>query len=100
MEIVNVAAGLKKDGIVVLNTTKTAKEIRKVSGIKAKLALVDASRIAIETMGILITNTTLLGAMLKATDLLPLTALEGPLQVRFGRVAAKNIKAFQSYNFV
>jgi pyruvate ferredoxin oxidoreductase gamma subunit len=33
--------------------------------------------------------------MIKATDLLPLTALEGPLQVRFGRVAAKNIKAFQ-----
>jgi pyruvate ferredoxin oxidoreductase gamma subunit len=95
LEIVNVAAGLKKDGIVVLNTTKTAKEIRKVSGIKAKLALVDASRIAVETMGIPITNTTLLGAMLKATDLLPLTALEGPLQVRFGRVAAKNIKAFQ-----
>ena len=95
LEIVNVAAGLKKDGIVVLNTTKTAKEIRKVSGIKAKLALVDASRIAIETMGIPITNTTLLGAMLKATDLLPLTALEGPLQVRFGRVAAKNIQAFQ-----
>jgi pyruvate ferredoxin oxidoreductase gamma subunit len=95
LEIVNVAAGLKKDGIVVLNTTKTVKEIRKVSGINAKLALVDASRIAIETMGIPITNTTLLGAMLKATDLLPLTALEGPLQERFGRVAAKNIKAFQ-----
>ena len=38
LEIVNVAAGLKKDGIVVLNTTKTAKEIRKVSGINAKLA--------------------------------------------------------------
>ena len=93
--IVNVAAGLKEDGVVVLNTTKSAEEIRERSGITAKLALVDASRIAMETMGIPITNTTLLGAMLKATDLLPLSALEGPLQERFGRIAVKNIQASQ-----
>jgi len=93
--IVNVAAGLKEDGVVVLNTTKSAEEIRERSGITAKLALVDASRIAMETMGIPITNTTLLGAMLKATDLLPLSALEGPLEERFGRIAVKNIQASQ-----
>jgi pyruvate ferredoxin oxidoreductase gamma subunit len=95
LDIVNVASGLKEDGIVVLNTTKSAEEIREVSGIRSKLALVDAKRIAIETMGIPITNTTLLGAMLKATDLLPLSALEGPLQDRFGRIAGKNIQASQ-----
>ena len=81
--------------MVVLNTTKSAKEVRNSSGITAKLALVDASKIAIETLGVPITNTTLLGAMLKATDLLPLSALEGPMQARFGRIAGKNIKAFQ-----
>jgi pyruvate ferredoxin oxidoreductase gamma subunit len=95
LEIVDVAAGLKENGIVVLNTTKSAKEIRKISGIKSTLALVDASRIAMETMGIPITNTTLLGAMLKATDLLPISAMEGPLQERFGRIAGKNIQALQ-----
>jgi pyruvate ferredoxin oxidoreductase gamma subunit len=95
LDIVNVAAGLKEDGIVVLNTTKSAEEVREGSGIKSKLALVDASRIAMETMGVPITNTTLLGAMLKATDLLPLSSLEGPLEDRFGRIAGKNIQAFQ-----
>ena len=95
LDIVNVGAGLKDNGIVVLNTTKSAEEIRERIGITAKLALVDASRIAMETMGIPITNTTLLGAMLKATDLLPLSALEGPLQERFGRIAVKNIQASQ-----
>ncbi len=95
LDIVNVGAGLKDDGIVVLNTTKSAEEIRERTGITAKLALVDASLIAIETMGIPITNTTLLGAMLKATDLLPLSALEGPLEERFGRIAVKNIQASQ-----
>jgi pyruvate ferredoxin oxidoreductase gamma subunit len=95
LDIVNVGAGLKDNGIVVVNTTKSAEEIRELSGISSKLALVDARRIAIETMGIPITNTTLLGAMLKATDLLPLSALEGPLQDRFGRIAGKNIQASQ-----
>jgi len=95
LDIVNVAAGLKEDGIVVLNTTKSAEEVRKASGIKSKLALVDATRIALETMGIPITNTTLLGAMLKATNLLPVSAMEGPLQARFGRIAVKNIQAFK-----
>ena len=95
LDIVNVSAGLKEDGIVVLNTTKSVEEVRKASGIKSKLALVDATRIAIETMGIPITNTTLLGAMLKATNLLPVSALEGPLQTRFGRIAGKNIQAFK-----
>ncbi|MGD8503563.1 MAG: pyruvate ferredoxin oxidoreductase subunit gamma [Syntrophobacterales bacterium] len=95
LDIVNVAAGLTNDGIVVLNSSKGAEEIRAASGIKAKLALVDATRIAVETMGLPITNTTLLGAMLKATDLLPISAMEGPLKKRFGRIAAKNIKAFK-----
>ncbi len=95
LEIVNVAAGLKDSGVLVLNTTKSAEEIRAASDIKGKLALVDATRIAIESMGLPITNTTLLGAMLKATNLLPIKALEGPLQERFGRIAGKNIRAFQ-----
>jgi pyruvate ferredoxin oxidoreductase gamma subunit len=95
LDIVKVDAGLKKDGVVVLNTKKSAEQVRQASGISAKLALVDASRIAMETMGIPITNTTLLGAMLKATGLLPPSALEGPLQVRFGRIAGKNIQALQ-----
>jgi pyruvate ferredoxin oxidoreductase gamma subunit len=95
LEIVDVAAGLSEGGVVVLNTTKSVEEIREASGIKARLALVDATRIAVETMGVPITNTTLLGAMLKATDLLPLSALDGPLHERFGRIAGKNIRAFK-----
>jgi pyruvate ferredoxin oxidoreductase gamma subunit len=95
LSIVNVAAGLKENGVVVLNSAKSAEEIRGATGIKAKLALVDASRIAMESMGVPITNTTMLGAMLKATELMPISALEGPLQERFGRVAGKNIAALQ-----
>jgi pyruvate ferredoxin oxidoreductase gamma subunit len=95
LEIVDVTAGLKGTGVVVLNTTRNAEQIRAATGIKSRLALVDATRIAVDSMGLPITNTTMLGAMLKATNLMPISALEGPLKDRFGRIASKNIHAFQ-----
>ena len=93
--LVNVGAGLKPGGVVVVNTAKTAEEVRKLTGIKAKLALVDASRIAMETMGIPITNTTMIGAMLKATGLMAASDLAEPLKERFGRIAEKNMASLK-----
>jgi 2-oxoacid:acceptor oxidoreductase gamma subunit (pyruvate/2-ketoisovalerate family) len=95
LTLVNVAAGLKPGGVVVVNSAKSVEEIRKETGITGKLAVVDATRIAVETMGIPITNTVMLGAMLKATGLLAASSLEGPLKERFGRIADKNIAAFK-----
>ena len=69
MKIVNVETGLKAGGLVILNSKKSADEIRKETGLKARLALVDASTIAMETMRVPITNTTMLGALLKGTGL-------------------------------
>ena len=71
LEIINVEAGLKKDGLVILNTKKSVAEVRRETGIKARLALVDATKIALDTMRIPITNTTMLGALLKASSLMP-----------------------------
>lgn len=93
LQIVNVEAGLKEGGLVILNTKKSVDEVRKETGIKARLALVDASKIAMETMRVPITNTTMLGALLKAADLIPMDALRAPIQHRFGPIAEKNMKA-------
>ena len=93
LQIVNVEAGLKEGGLVILNTKKSAEEIHKETGIKARLALVDASKIAMETMRVPITNTTMLGALLKAADLISMEALRPPIQHRFGPIAEKNITA-------
>ena len=71
--------GCKKGGIVIVNTTKSAEQIRKETGIKAKLAVVDASKIAMETMRVPITNTTMLGALVKAAPgLISMERLEAP----------------------
>ena len=93
LQIVNVEAGLKEGGLIVLNTKKSVEEIRKETGIKARLALVDASKIAMETMRVPITNTTMLGALLKSAGLIAMDALRGPIQHRFGPIAEKNMKA-------
>ena len=93
LSLVNVEAGLKPGGMVIVNTTKSIEEIRKETGIKAKLAVVDASKIAMDTMRVTITNTTMLGALSKATGLVSMESLNGPIEHRFGGIAQKNINA-------
>jgi pyruvate ferredoxin oxidoreductase gamma subunit len=95
LQIVNVEAGLKEGGLVILNTKKSVAEIRKETGLKARLAIVDASKIAMETMRVPITNTTMLGALIKGAGLLGVEALRSPIQNRFGPIAEKNLKACQ-----
>lgn len=93
LQIVNVEAGLKADGLVVLNTNRDVAELRRETGIKTRLATVDATKIALETMRLPITNTTMLGALLKASGIIAVDALRGPIQHRFGPIAEKNLTA-------
>ncbi len=88
--LVNVAEGLKEDGIVILNTALSEEEVRKEFGLTCRLALVDANTIAAEVLGLPITNTTMLGALLKATEIVGKDALEEAMDRRFGRIAEKN----------
>lgn len=93
LKIVDVTAGLKKNGMVVLNTAKDEKELRKTFGIKAKMSLVDATGIAMKHIGRPITNTTMLGALIKASDIVDIKSMKKPLKERFGRIAEKNLNA-------
>jgi 2-oxoacid:acceptor oxidoreductase gamma subunit (pyruvate/2-ketoisovalerate family) len=95
LRLVNVSAGLKDDGALITNTKYSCDEIRKELGIKQRLATVDASKIAQEELGVPITNTTMLGALLKTREVVPVDSLIPPLDKRFGRIAARNINAFK-----
>ena len=77
------------------NTKYSGRELRQELSITHPLVTVNATQIAQEELGLPITNTTMLGALLKAREIVPVQALIGPLENRFGRIAAKNIKAFQ-----
>lgn len=93
LSIVNVEAGLREGGMVILNTAKSIDQIRKETGIKARLACVDASKIAMETMRVTITNTTMLGALVKAAGVVSMEHLTEPINHRFGPIAERNIKS-------
>jgi len=93
LKIINVEAGLKEGGVVILNTSKSVERVRKESGLKARLATVDASKIAMETMRVPITNTTMLGALVKVTAIIEIGSLQDPIKRRFGPIAEKNMNA-------
>ena len=95
MNITKVDEGLRDGGILVLNTNRSPEEIRKEHGFTHKLALVDASRIAQETLGLPITNTVMLGALVKASGIVTPESIQGPLARRFGPIAPKNQKAYE-----
>ena len=95
LRIVNVASGLKTNGTVIVNTRKQAGQIRQEFGINWRLATIDATSIAREILGVPITNTTMVGALVRATGVVELESLLEPLRNRFGRLAERNIKAMQ-----
>lgn len=96
-EIKNViAAGLKQGGVAVMNTLKKPEEVD--LGVKlSKLAVVDATGVALKMLGQPITNTAILGAFSKATGLIKLESLEeGIMRVLPPRIQARNVKALQT----
>jgi pyruvate ferredoxin oxidoreductase gamma subunit len=96
LSIVNVTSGLKKDGLVVINTKKTASEIKAEFGISHPVAVIDATRIAREQLGVPIVNTTMLGALIKVTGIVKKESAHAPLEKRFGRLGERNIKAMET----
>lgn len=95
LRIVDVTSGLKPDGIVIINTVKDSRQIREEFGIKGRIATVGATKIAHEVLGVPITNTTMIGAVVKALDVVKVESLYEPLKRRFGRLGERNIEAMK-----
>ena len=95
VKIVNVVSGLKSGGFLVLNTKKPPESVQSEVGKGFKVATVDATRIAREILGVPITNTTMIGSLLKASGILKLESLFEPVKERFGRLAERNIEAMK-----
>ena len=95
LKIVNVAAGLKSNGILVTTSPDSPEKVAGDLKIKNRIAVVDALRIAREVLGVPITNTTMLGSLVRASGLVRKESFIPPLKERFGRIAEKNISAFE-----
>ncbi|MDD1666006.1 MAG: 2-oxoacid:acceptor oxidoreductase family protein, partial [Methanomicrobiales archaeon] len=96
---VNVFAGMKKGGIAIVNTSAPGTWAAP-GGVK--VITVDATGIALEVLGIPITNTSLMGAFAAASGEITLVAIENAIRHRFrDELATKNIEAARrAYNLV
>jgi pyruvate ferredoxin oxidoreductase gamma subunit len=95
LDIAKPTEGIRENGVLIINTAKSPDEIKQMLGYSGKLAVVDASRIAREVIGLPITNTTMVGALVKGTGLLSVESLEEPFKKRFGKIASKNLDAMR-----
>ncbi len=95
LTIVDVAAGIKPEGIVVTTSKDSPEKVREILKIKNKIGVVDAVKISREVLGVPITNTTMLGALIKVSGLIKKESFFMPFKKRFGRIADKNISAFE-----
>ena len=76
---VDVTEGAHDDAIYILNTHKSAAEMRTelgLDGTPARIFTVDAGAISLDTIGRLMPNTPLLGALAGVTDFITLEALQ------------------------
>ena len=70
LSMVNVCEGLSDDGLLVINTDKSPSEVKQECGIKARVATVDATDIAVKEFKRNIPNTPMIAALIKATGML------------------------------
>ena len=92
LDAVDVAAGLKPEGTVLLNTEEPPEAV-KLDG-EARVVTVPATRIALEELGRPIMNTTLLGAFAGMSGLISLEAVMRRIAARFpGPLGEKNMAA-------
>ncbi len=95
LRAVDVTSGLKGEGRIIINSRKSPAEIESEFGYKWSVATVNATKIAGETIGLPITNTAMIGALLKITGAVKLESLVGQFQERFGARAKGNIEAMK-----
>jgi len=67
LRAVDVASGLKDNGKLIINSRKSPEQLKSEFGYKWPVAAVNATKIAGETIGMPITNTAMIGALLKIT---------------------------------
>ncbi|MCI9365570.1 MAG: pyruvate synthase [Clostridia bacterium] len=90
LEAVDVTAGLKKTGAIVINTTEDAEYIKsKLKNYEGEIYTVDARKISLETLGRYFPNTAMLAAIVKVSKVMTDEELLSDMQGSFKHKFAK-----------
>lgn len=104
LDTVDVTAGLKEDGAIVINTTNDAETLKKkLNGYKGRIYTIDARSISIDALGKYFPNTPMLAAIVKVSGVIPedqfLADMEGSFKHKFTKkpeVIDGNMKALKN----
>jgi pyruvate ferredoxin oxidoreductase gamma subunit len=89
---VDVCAGLVDGGTVIVNTSQKPEDIRKKLSVKgARLFTINATQIALDEIGRPIPNTPMLGALIKATEILKIDTIYNDVKHKLGKKFARQI---------
>jgi pyruvate ferredoxin oxidoreductase gamma subunit len=93
MDAVNVTEGAPDDAVFIVNTSKDPGEVRKKLKVKdsQKVFAVDATNIAIESFGRPLPNSSMLGAICRATGIVSMDTLLDNVKKSFGKKFAQKI---------
>ena len=90
LESVPVTAGLKKEGAIVINTTKSPEYLKeKLNGYDGNIYTIDARKVSEETLGKYFPNTPMLAAIVKVTGIMKDEELLADMQKSFKHKFAK-----------
>ena len=103
LESVDVTAGLKKTGAIVINTTKDAEYLKQhLNGYEGEIYKIDARKISLETLGKYFPNTPMLAAIVKVSKIMTdeefLNDMQGSFKHKFAKkpeVIEGNMKALE-----
>ena len=103
LESVPVTAGLKKEGAIVINTTKSPEYLKeKLNGYSGSIYTIDARKVSEETLGKYFPNTPMLAAIVKVTGIMSdeafLEDMKGSFKHKFAKkpeVIEGNMKALK-----
>jgi len=100
LSIVDVASGIKKDGLIIVNSEKEPSELKMDTA--ATVRTIDATTLAIKILGVPIVNTALLGAFAGASGQIRLESVSKAIKERFpGKIGEKNVEAVrQAYEMM
>lgn len=75
IEDIDVTAGLKEDGAIIINTAKSPEEIRPLlRGYEGRVCTIDARKVSIATLGKYFPNSPMLAATIKVSGLMDIDA--------------------------
>jgi len=87
----SILEGIPSGGILVVNSSEEPSAIRKALGFDGgKLAVVDATKIALDTVKLPMPNTPMLGALLRVMPIVTLEALKSKIEGKFLKKIGKD----------